>query len=1310
MSENRERIILISGMHRSGTSALAKVIAGTGFDPGQNLMPSGKDNKSGFYEDMEIYRLNNNILSDLYLNWNKTELLNLRKLKILFDFILSKYIEEAVDIIGRKLKSSKSIVIKDPRFSILMPFWNEVFRTFEDTDIKQFLTVRNPLDVSGSLLERNGMQKRPGIKLWFYYYYCFLEDAVYDTFVLNYEDLVLNPDLFSNKISKFISVEESLINKAINEAVNKNQYHHKSADSSIEDLTKEIIYVKKAYKILRSFNCETDTGKLKEYLNLFDTDQFNTSDCQNKDISYSSNLFLHPINDPASFRKLEVNHKQGLVKFEFEITEPRVFNSGNLFISDNPCFAEIEYIRVFNEDNVAENVDFTGNYFFRKDSYCFFQSSVPEIKFNLKAYGLVKKVEIRLFLEVNNEIYQDLMLAVQKFFIEKQNTLLSEKQTENQKEEIGRFYRNEKLTEDIEFIKHGFIDIFDTIKLTDARSGEILELKEILLNKLGQEQKTNRKLTKSIENLIRENSLINKKIEKEQQHLQELYADNRVKEERIGELTSIIKELEIKIRNLNDENTEKNAKAEYLWKVKQSNDQEILRLKDDIKKVKSSLSWILSYPVRFFGQLLNFILSPLGFLFKDVGFAIALLRREGLKKFLYRFLWYLRGKRLNEDIYLAVNNNKLKKESATIVDFEEEIILPSNHHPVVSIIIPVHNKWEYTYRCIKSICEQTKYSSYEIILADDNSSDDTRKATETIKNLKYFRNESSLHFVRNCNKAASIASGRYLHFLNNDVIVHGNWLSSLIEVFENYKDAGIAGSKLIYPDGRLQEAGGIIWNDATGWNYGKFDDPSKPEYNYLKETDYVSGASLMIKKELWEQLGGFDETFSPAYFEDTDLAFRVREKGYKVLYQPLSVITHFEGVSHGKDENKGLKKFQVENRKKFLNKYQNLLNEQHERNGKNVFTARERSSHKKQILVIDHYVPHYDKDAGSRSTFSYLKLFVKMGFNVKFIGDNFFKHEPYTTQLQQLGIEVLYGNYYKANVQKWVKDNGDFFDFIFAHRMHIAPKYFECLKVNTHAKIFYIGHDLQFLSSLRKYEITKDEAHFKDHEKFKQVENYIFNSVDGILPFSTYEAPYIRKMVPGKIVETIPVYFYNNCQKIPNDYDSRRDILFVGGFGHPPNVDALKWMVNEILPLVRKFLDGVKLIVVGSNPSDEIMALSTDDIIITGYVTDEQLKGYYSACKLAVLPLRFGAGVKGKLLEALYHCIPAVITPIAAEGVPEIENYALIADNPSDFAEKIRLVYTNKEIWEKYSDSGAELINKYYSEKAAEKILKNLLV
>ena len=264
--------------------------------------------------------------------------------------------------------------------------------------------------------------------------------------------------------------------------------------------------------------------------------------------------------------------------------------------------------------------------------------------------------------------------------------------------------------------------------------------------------------------------------------------------------------------------------------------------------------------------------------------------------------------------------------------------------------------------------------------------------------------EKNLRFLLNCNNAAKYARGEYVLFLNNDTQVMENWLAPLVSLMESGERVGLVGSKLIYPDGRLQEAGGILWKDGSAWNFGHGQNPELPEFNYVKPVDYISGASIMLPRALWEEIGGFDESFAPAYCEDSDLAFTVQKMGYQVLYQPQSVVVHFEGVSNGTDTSTGLKHYQVVNQQKFREKWKDEL-DKHPENGQDLFYARDRSYGKKTVLVIDHYVPTFDQDAGSRTVFQYLKLFVSKGYNVKFIGDNFYRSEPYTSVLQQMGIE-----------------------------------------------------------------------------------------------------------------------------------------------------------------------------------------------------------------------------------------------------------------------------------------------------------------
>ncbi len=232
----------------------------------------------------------------------------------------------------------------------------------------------------------------------------------------------------------------------------------------------------------------------------------------------------------------------------------------------------------------------------------------------------------------------------------------------------------------------------------------------------------------------------------------------------------------------------------------------------------------------------------------------------------------------------------------------------------VSIVIPVYNQVEFTHACLAAVQKHSAGIPYEVIVVDDASTDATNEVIGAIPGLVYLRVEKNAGFIAACNRGATAARGSYLVFLNNDTTVTAGWLEALRETFTFDPNAGLVGSKLVYPDGRLQEAGGIIWRDGSGWNRGKFQNPALPEYNYLREVDYCSAASVMIPKSLFDQVGGFDRKYAPAYYEDTDLAFKVAQAGRKVLYQPLSVVIHYEGVTGGTDISAGTKKYQDVNR------------------------------------------------------------------------------------------------------------------------------------------------------------------------------------------------------------------------------------------------------------------------------------------------------------------------------------------------------------------------------------------------------------
>lgn len=677
------------------------------------------------------------------------------------------------------------------------------------------------------------------------------------------------------------------------------------------------------------------------------------------------------------------------------------------------------------------------------------------------------------------------------------------------------------------------------------------------------------------------------------------------------------------------------------------------------------------------------------------------IRREGWHSFARRVRIWFRMRRMARTFRARLPQFRLVRSMAEA----EGLVFPQpSREPQVSIVIPAYNHWDYTITCLKSISGNTE-GDYEVIVVDDASTDETPQVLSRVKRLDIVTNRENMGFVESCNQGARAARGRYLLVLNNDTIVTENWLAPLLAAAAR-DDVGAVGPKLIYPDGTLQEAGGIIWNDGSGWNYGRGDDPGRPEYNYVREVDYCSGAALLVKRQAFDEVGGFDSGFKPGYYEDTDLCFSLRDRGYKVMYQPRSVVVHFEGVTCGTDVSSGVKRHQELNRPKFVAKWRDVLQACHYRAGLDgIPRARDRRPGK-SILVIDHYVPTYDKDSGSLRMFNMLKILSELGHRVTFAGDDPVAAQAYTQELQQEGIEVVHSPYVRS-VQRYVSEFGRRFDIVILSRGNIAKKYIDTVSQSCpEAKIVFDTVDLEFLREYRRAKVEGSERLLKQAQQLKASELRAAHRSALTVVVSRVEKEVLLEEDPCLNIEVV-----SNIHRVTRprrSFSERRGILFIGGFDHPPNVDAVTFFVKQILPLVKVGLPDVRFYVAGSNPVREILHLRSDDVIVSGYVRD--LTPYLESCKLSVAPMRYGAGVKGKINQSMSHGLPVVTTSIGAEGTEAIDGEdILIADLPVVFAQKVVLLYGDENLWRQLSENSIRNVQRYHSYEAATAKLGELL-
>ncbi|MGG5808012.1 glycosyltransferase [Falsiroseomonas sp. CW058] len=622
---------------------------------------------------------------------------------------------------------------------------------------------------------------------------------------------------------------------------------------------------------------------------------------------------------------------------------------------------------------------------------------------------------------------------------------------------------------------------------------------------------------------------------------------------------------------------------------------------------------------------------------------------------------------------------------------------PAFDKPEVSIVIPVYGKFAYTYQCLASILKALPRTSFEVIVVDDCSPDETIFTPTVASGVRYIRAARNGGFIASCNAGAAAARGRFLLFLNNDTEVKERWLDALRDTFDDQPEAGLVGSKLVFPDGSVQEAGGIIWRLGDGWNYGRGSQPDDPRISYLREVDYVSGASIMVPKALFDELGGFDTHYAPAYYEDTDLAFRIRKAGRKVFYQPLSALVHHEGITSGTDvKGTGAKRYQLVNGRKFFDRWRDVLSA-HRLNGREPELEKERGV-ALRVLFIDETTPTPLEDAGSVAAVAHMRAMQKLGAKITFVpSDNMAHLGEVTEALQRIGVECLHAPWFWS-VEEVIRKRGAEFDAVYLHRYVNAFKYAGVVRAAMpKAQIIYSVADLHHMRLEREAAVTGSAETAAKAAEMKARELTALGMADQVIVHSTHEGGYLSGIVPDGRLNVIP--WIVPARPGPRGFADRHGIAFLGGYRHPPNVDAVEVFVREMMPHLRRLLPGVMFHVVGSHMPPSFHELAAPDVVLDGFVAD--LGGYLDQRRLTVAPLRYGAGVKGKVLESMARGVPCVASSIAAEGMglTHGEDIAM-ANEPEAFAGAVAWLYQDEAVWSRVRQGGIDYIGRSCSEQA----------
>ncbi len=730
-------------------------------------------------------------------------------------------------------------------------------------------------------------------------------------------------------------------------------------------------------------------------------------------------------------------------------------------------------------------------------------------------------------------------------------------------------------------------------------------------------------------------------------------------------------------------------------------------LASDISALKSSTSWRLTSPLRYCADRLRALVA-------DFPVVQSWLRR--CRRFVRISVQepgsagktLSRHSRLDSQQHREKFRQKACRELEMFLAKKRTLSIPCSEQPVVSILLVVYNQAELTLRCLASLASERQVA-FETILVDNGSNDQTARMMELISGVECIVNQDNPGFLKAVNQAAQHARGSYLLLLNNDAELLSGALKAAVDRISQTGGIGAVGGPIVLTDGTLQEAGSIVWRDGSCIGYGRGDNPDQPQYRFVRPVDYCSGAFLLVRRDLFKSIGGFDEIFAPAYYEETDLCARIWEQGLRVVYEPRARIVHYEFGSSESPER--ALQLQQHNREIFVDRHQAFLSGRFPASPQHVLFARSHNKDQKRILVIDDRVPHSFLGTGYPRAASIVKEMVRQGWLVT--------HYPliipqdeweqcYQTLPDTVEIMLDYG---EKNLKDFLKSRHGYYHTVWISRPHnmniVKSRLGNDLGLTGGRHLIYDAEAVFALREIKKHRVLGNAVTSEQEQKLLRDELKLAQGVDSVVTVSQSEAVFFKQVCPD--VQVLPhALMPVEC---PTPFSARSGILFVGALTDEdsPNVDGIVWFVESVWPLVLNAIPGAALCLAGNCTSKRVMALaSRGDIRILGCVED--LTALYGSSRVFIAPTRFAAGIPHKVHEAAAHGLPVIAAGLLVEQLGWRHGVELLAaETPENFAEQLTLLYNSEPLWQKLSDAAVEAIKRDCSQQNFAGVLERVL-
>jgi glycosyltransferase involved in cell wall biosynthesis len=580
----------------------------------------------------------------------------------------------------------------------------------------------------------------------------------------------------------------------------------------------------------------------------------------------------------------------------------------------------------------------------------------------------------------------------------------------------------------------------------------------------------------------------------------------------------------------------------------------------------------------------------------------------------------------------------------------------------------------------------------EIIVALEASPEAADRLSAFVSGVRIVSAQAGEGTAHLLNRAAALTCGAgFIVLLAAPAEPSAHWLDELRLAFDLFDNVGVVGAKRVRPNGRLIDAGGVVWKTGNRQQIGVNANAEHPQVNYTRQADYVSLSAIMVSRESWVAVGGLSEEFFDTGIEALDLALALHARGRKVVWAAPSIVTVSDdvapsaGISSNGAGAAALASFKA--------KWGDALSTWPPEGSSPVLSMDHGVSGR--VLFVDQQLPRGDIDAGSYAAIQEARLFQALGYKVNFLPLNLTHLGVYTRALQRMGVEVMHAPF-TISVEDALKERGSEFDLVYVTRHHVARVVLPLIRrLMPRAKVIFNNADLHFLRELRTALAEKDPVLLKRSKLTRDQELDVMRKADLTLSYSEVEHAIIQSHNMDE-TRVAKVPWVVEAADFVAPFDARRDIVFVGNFTHRPNVEAVRFFAGEVMPLLTARLPDIQFLIYGSEIGEDVESLAAGNVVVKGHFEDPALP--FSTARIFVAPLLSGAGLKGKVLSAMAQGVPSILSAVAAEGLGAKAGLDFLpAQKRDEWADAIDKLYNDEAAWDRVSQAAHAFVREHYS-------------